>query len=120
MNTKHNSIVTVAVAVLSLTLLVACGKGGGSELTGTYKSKMGPGQSLSLKFLGNNELEATFNEGGRDESYRTEFVTSGDSIIMNIPESERQHDGPASLTFKRNGEALELTMEGMTMRFEKL
>jgi hypothetical protein len=110
-----------AAALTAFTLVWATGCGSGtSELSGTYQSKLGPGQTLSLKFLGNNEMQATMTEDGRDESYKTSYITSGDKIIMNIPESERQSGGPTSMEIRRNGAALEMTMEGMTMRFEKI
>jgi hypothetical protein len=38
---------------------------------------------------------------------------------MNIPEAERQPGGLDSMILKRNGEALEWTVEGMTIRFVK-
>ena len=100
---------------LSLALL-GCGKGGDGAPSGTYESKFGPpGNGLTLNFVGDNNVDVTINEGGRAETKRTSFVTSGDSIIVKIPEGE----GP-DLTLKRNGAALEATMQGMTMRFEKL
>ncbi len=108
-----------AAAVLSL-VIAGCGKSGPPAPSGTYQSKFGPDQSFSLKFMDSNQVEATFREGGQDKSYRTSFVTSGDTIVMAVPEGERQSGGPDSLTLKRNGEALELTMDGMTMRFDKL
>ena len=121
MNRTRTSIL-LGAAALSLALLSGCGKGGGgaSAPSGTYQSKFGPDQSFSLNFLGGNEVEATFREGGRDKSYKTSFVTSGDNIVLAVPEGERESGGPDSLTFKRMGDALELTMQGMTMRFEKL
>lgn len=59
------------------------------------------------------------NESHQDNSYRTTFVTTGDTILMKVPEGERQAGSPDSLTLKRNGEALEMTVEGVTIRFEK-
>lgn len=121
MSRTQTSILLGAV-VLSLALLSGCGKGGGGAAapSGTYRSTFGPDQSFSLNFLGGSAVEATLREGGRDKSYKTSFVTSGDSIILAVPEGERESGGPDSLTLKRNGDALELTMQGMTMRFEKL
>ncbi len=117
MNRSHTSIAALVTAAL---LLAGCGKSGPPAPSGTYQSKFGPDQSFSLKFLDGNQVEATFREGGRDKSYRTSYVTSGESIVMAVPEGERKSGGPDSLTLKRNGEALELTMDGMTMRFDKL
>jgi hypothetical protein len=117
---RIHSRTAAAIAVFSLALLAGCGKSGPSAPTGVYQSKMGPDQTMSFNFLPNNEIEASFSEGGRTKSYKTSYVTSGDDIIINVPESERQSDGPAALTLKRNGEALELTMQGMTIRYEKL
>ena len=123
MNTKSSrlarALAGTVLAIVALASATGCG-GGAPELSGTYQSKLGPGQTLSLKFLGNNEMQATMSEDGRDESYTTSYITSGDKIIMNIPEAERQSGGPTSMEFKRNGAALEMTMEGMTMRFEKI
>jgi hypothetical protein len=116
MNTMYKRpVVALAFAILSLVLLGGCGKGNGAP-SGTYESKFGPpGNGLTLNFVGDNNVDVTINEGGRAETKRTSFVTSGDSIIVKIPEGE----GP-DLTLKRNGAALEATMQGMTMRFEKL
>jgi hypothetical protein len=115
-----HSRTAAAIVVFSLAVLAGCGKSGPSAPSGMYQSKMGPDQTMSFNFLPNNELEASITEGGRTNSYRTSYVTSGDDIIMNVPESHRQSDGPAALTLERNGDALELTMQGMTIRFEKL
>ena len=71
-----------------------------------------------MNFLGNNDIEVTMRDGGRDESYRTSFVMAGDSIIVNIPEAERQ-EGLESMILKRNGETLEWIIEGMTIAFVK-
>lgn len=121
MNSKHSRIVAAAtIAVLSFALLAGCGKSGPAAPSGMYQSKMGPEQTMSFNFLGNNEIEASFSDGGRVESYKTSYVTSGDDIIINVPENERKSGGPASLTLKHNGEALELTMQGMTLRFDKI
>jgi hypothetical protein len=116
MNVSKISILTAAL----LTLGVASGCGGGSSgpaaPSGTYESKFGPpGNGIKLNFVGNNNVEITVSEGGRDQTKKTSFVTSGDSIVIDVPEAE----GP-DLTLKRNGAALETTMQGMTMRFEKL
>jgi len=115
MNATHN---TIMVALIVMVALAGCG--GDSGPTGTYQSKLGPGQTFSLKFLGNDEMEVTINENGMNDSYKTNFVTKGDTIVMNIPEAKRQTGRPASMEFKRNGEAFEMTAEGMTIRFEKL
>jgi hypothetical protein len=121
MNINHNRIMAATVvAVFSLAMLAGCGESGPAAPSGTYQSKLGPDQTFSLIFLGNNEMEAKISEGGRDESYKTSFVTSGDTIIMNIPEAERQPGRPASMTLERNGDALEMTVEGTTIRFVKL
>ena len=116
MNRIYNRpVAALAIAMLSLALLAGCGKGSGAP-SGTYESKFGPpGNGLTLNFVGDNNVDVTVNEGGRAETKRTSFVTSGDSIIVKIPEGEGQ-----DLTLKRNGAALEATMQGMTMRFEKL
>jgi len=122
MNRTRSRTLAAAVALFSLVLLTGCGGGssGSSAPSGTYQSKLGPDQTFSLKFLGNNELEAVMSEGGRNESYKTSFVTSGDTIIMNIPEAERQAGRPATMTLTRNGDAFEWTVEGMTIKFVKL
>jgi hypothetical protein len=116
MNRKHHrTIVALGIAVFSLALLAGCGKGGGAP-SGSYESKFGPpGNGLTLNFVGDNNVDVTMNEGGQAKTKRTSFVTSGDTIIVKIPEGEGQ-----DLTLKRNGTALEATMQGMTMRFEKL
>jgi hypothetical protein len=103
-------------AALSLAMLAGCGKGGSAAPSGTYESKFGPpGNGIKLNFLAGNNVEITVSEGGRDQTQKTSFVTSGDSIIIDVPDAE----GP-DLTLKRNGTALETTMQGMTMHFEKL
>lgn len=129
MNTRnrwHNqTLVAAVIAMFSLAAMTGCDNGGSGDNdsntapTGTYQSKMGPDQIFYLNFLGDNEIEAKMSDGGQDESYRTTFVTSGDTIIMNIPEAERQPGGLDSMILKRNGEALEWTVEGMTIRFVK-
>lgn len=102
--------------VLALAMLAGCGKGGNGAPVGKYESKFGPpGNGLTLDFVGDNNVDVTINEGGRAQTKRTSFVTSGDSIIVKIPEGE----GP-DLTLKRNGASFEATMQGMTMHFEKL
>lgn len=130
-NTYYRTISAVFLA-FSLALIVGCGnddKGGnsgnqggtsGSTMpTGTYQSKLGPDQTLSLNFTGNNNVQATMTDGGQEESYVTSFVTSGDTIIVNIPEAEREAGGFESMTLKRNGETLEWVVEGMTITFVK-
>ena len=114
-NAHVRTMTACAIAMFSLALLAGCGKGNGPP-SGKYESKFGPpGNGLTLNFVGDNNVDVTVNEGGRAETKRTSFVTSGDSIIIKIPEGEGQ-----DLTLKRNGAALEATMQGMTMRFEKL
>jgi hypothetical protein len=118
MNSPFNATTRAAVigAVLSLAMLAGCGKGGSAVPSGKYESKFGPpGNGLTLDFVGNNDVDVTISEGGRSQTKRTSFVTSGDSIIVKIPEGEGQ-----DLTLKHNGAALEATMQGMTMHFEKL
>jgi hypothetical protein len=129
---RCRGIMAPVLLAVSLLALAACGsdsgsggdKGGGAGFnssappTGTYQSKLGPEQTFFLNFLGNNDIEVTMRDGGRDESYRTSFAMSGDSIIVNIPEAERQ-EGLESMTLKRNGETLEWTIEGMTIAFVK-
>ncbi len=121
-----------AILVVSLALLAACGndssdrQSGGGEAgvassgppTGTYQSKLGPDQTFFLNFLGDSDVEVTMRDGGQDESYRTSFVVSGDTVTVNIPEAERQ-EGLESMLLKRNGERLEWTIEGMTIAFVK-
>jgi hypothetical protein len=103
-------------AVLLPAMLAGCGKGGSAAPSGTYESKFGPpGNGLTLNFLGNNDVDVTISEGGRAQTKRTSFVTSGDTIVVKIPEGEGQ-----DLTLKRNGAALETTLQGVTMHFEKL
>ena len=119
MNRWHKPTMRAAVisAVLSLAMLVGCGNGSSSAgtPTGTYSSQFGPdGNGITLHFLENNDVDVTIREGGRDQTKRTSFVTAGDQIIVKIPEGE----GP-DLTLNRNGEALEATMQGSTMRFER-
>ena len=97
------------------------GTGGGASNSapfGNYQSKLGPDQIFFLNFLGNNDIEVTMRDGGRDESYRTSFVMAGDSVIVNIPEAERQ-EGLESMILKRNGETLEWIIEGVTIAFVK-
>jgi hypothetical protein len=116
------------ILAFSLVVMTGCssdkgdgGTGGGASNSapiGNYQSKLGPDQIFFLNFLGNNDIEVTMRDGGRDESYRTSFVMAGDSIIVNIPEAERQ-EGLESMILKRNGETLEWTIEGMTIAFVK-
>ena len=116
------------ILAFSLVVMTGCssdkgdgGTGGGagnSAPIGNYQSKLGPDQIFFLNFLGNNDIEVTMRDGGRDESYRTSFVMAGDSVIVNIPEAERQ-EGLESMILKRNGETLEWTIEGMTIAFVK-
>lgn len=132
---RYQAMAAVVLAV-TLAMIAGCGNsgdhngsgkasGGGnggvagySIPIGTYQSKLGPDQIFFLNFLGNNDIEVTIRDGGRDESYTTTFVLSEDSLIVNIPEEERQ-DGLESMILKRNGEALEWTIEGMTIAFVK-
>jgi hypothetical protein len=110
---------SVFAAALLMLVIAGCGKSGPAAPTGTYQTKLAPNQTLSLTFLGDDAMEVKMNEGGKLESYKKNFVTSGETIVMNIPEAERQSGGPNSMTLKRNGEALEWAIEGMTLRFEK-
>lgn len=116
----HRSMIPVALcgAALALTTIAGCSNGGSSTSapSGAYESKFGPpGNAIKLNFLEGNNVEITVSEGGRDQTQKTSFVTSGESIIIDVPDSE----GP-DLTLTRNGAALEATMQGMTMRFDKL
>ena len=114
MNVSNVSI--LSVALLTLAVASGCGGSGPTAPSGAYESKFGPpGNGIKLNFVGDNNVEITVSEGGRVQTQKTSFVTSGDSIIIDVPESE----GP-DLTLKHNGSALETTMQGMTMRFEQL
>ncbi len=130
---RHCKAMAAGILVVSLALLAACGndssgsQGGGgggvantnsSPPTGTYQSKLGPDQTFFLNFLSESDVEVTMRDGGQDESYRTSFVVSGDTVTVNIPEAERQ-EGLESMLLKRNGEMLEWTIEGMTVAFVK-
>ena len=128
----HRRAMAAAILVVSLAGTAGCsndnsgGQGGGGEgnlassspPTGTYQSKLGPDQTFFLNFLGDDADEVTMRDGGQDESYRTSFVMSGDTVSVNIPEAERQ-EGLESMILKRNGERLEWTIEGMTIAFVK-
>ncbi len=115
MNVSKVTIVAAALTVLAATM--GCGGGSGSSApSGVYESKFGPpGNGIKLNFVGDNNVEITVSDGGRDEMRKTSFVTAGESIVIDVPES----DAP-DLTLKRNGTALEASLEGMTIRFEKL
>jgi len=133
-NTKrgHYKTMTAAILAVSLAAMAGCGndsssgKAGGekggmasnSAPAGTYQSKLGPDQIFFLNFTDNNNVEATVRDGGQDESFTTGFVMSGDTVIVTIPEKQRQA-GMESMNLKRNGEALEWTVEGMTVTFVK-
>ena len=128
----HCRVMAAALLMVSLALLAACGNdssgrqsGGGEEgvassspPTGTYQSKLGPDQTFFLNFLSDSDVEVTMRDGGQDESYRTSFVVSADTVTVTIPEAERQ-EGLESMLLKRNGERLEWTIEGMTIAFVK-
>jgi hypothetical protein len=116
----HNkTIVAIAAAAI---VVAACGKSGPPPPKGQYQSKFGPEQTFTLNFVDGSTVEASFDEGGgAPESYKTSYTMSDDgTITMKIPENERQgSDAPDALILKRSGEALEMTMQGMTIRFDK-
>jgi hypothetical protein len=116
---------TMTAIVASVLLVAACGESGPPKPEGRYQSKLGPGQTFTLNFLDGSTVEASFDEGaggGAPESYKTSYtMASVGTITMKIPDQERQadSDAPEALTLKRNGEALEMNMQGMTIRFDK-
>ena len=129
---RHCRAMAAAILVVSLAVTAGCGndnsggQGGGGEgdlasssaPTVTHQSKLGPDQTFFLNFLSDSDVEVTMRDGAQDESYRTSFVVSGDTVTVNIPEAERQ-EGLESMLLKRNGERLEWTIEGMTIAFVK-
>jgi hypothetical protein len=115
---------TIMAIVASVLVVAACGESGPPAPEGRYQSKFGPGQTFTLNFVDGSTVEASFDEGGggSPESYKTSYTMADDgTITMKIPEQERQasSDAPEALILKRNGEALEMTMQGMTIRFDK-
>ncbi len=111
-----------AIAAAAL-VVAACGKSGPPSPEGRYQSKLAPGQTFTLDFIDGSTVEASFDEGnGAPESYKTSYTMSSDgTITLKIPDNERQAspDAPPVLILKRNGEALEMNMQGMTIRFDK-
>lgn len=129
MKSTYHQIISAVILAFSLVAVAGCGNDDDSSRdrsdanstmpTGNYQSKLGPDQILSLNFTGNNNVQVTMMDGAHEESYVTSFVTSGETIVVNIPEAERRAARAESMTLKRNGQALEWVVEGMTITLAK-
>ena len=113
----HRAIVAIVAAAL---VVAACGKSGPPAPEGKYQSKL-PGQTLTLNFLDDSNVEVSMDEGhGSSDSHKTSYTMSSDgTVTVKIPAEGRSPDAPEAFVLKRNGEALEMSMQGMTIRFDK-
>ena len=99
------------VKVTAVAVLLA-GCGGGSGLSGTYQAQQ-PDGTMTLDFRSGGKVHLTMTTpSGQPDTSTADYLVDGNNVTIQSP-------GGMPLVLVRDGNALQASMMGQVLRFEK-